>query len=401
MARRTKGRRDQGTGTVSQWTRNGVHIGWKGYLPLPRGQDGKRRNTPPIYRRGTTMEIRQDLERELDRLAQQMRNGGYSTPDRISPIDPFRMYLQYWLSEVAPGIGDDARAPATLDGYERKLRLHVIPRLGSIKLYLLRPTDFVSLYSSLRGDLSATSINHIHKIVRKALNDAVRLQLIPVNPVEKLPVKGPGRPKVDFIPPDDIPSVVDGLTGDWLYSYLRLALVTGCRRGELCALRLNDLDWDACRVRVDESCTELPGQPLIYGPTKTGRTRYVLVPADTMEMLRAHVRAQSDLKLRLGPAWRGTDLLFTTPDGAPLRPTTASKRWQRVRQRLGIESARSVKLHGLRHTHATLLVESGVDIRLVAERLGHSEREARRTYIHTTPPMEQAVVDKLSARSVK
>jgi integrase len=395
MGRRSKGRRDQYKGTVAKWTVKKVHIGWKGYVELPRGEEGKRKRTRPIYRRGTSMEVRQALEKEVESLAGQLQNG---VDLEVSSRSTLQQYLVWWLQDVAPL----SVRPITLASYESKLRTHVYDKLGKVVLVALKPAQLTSLYSNmLRSGLSKRTVQYVHAILRKALTDAVEHRLLQHNVARGVKAPKPDPKEATYIPPEKIPALCDAIINDWLYPLFYLAMASGLRRGELCALRWNDIDWNRGKVRVDESCQELSraqggiqyGQP----KSKKGR-RSIIVPEETMDVLRAHRKMQAEQRLHMGPAWKGEDFVFTSPNGAPLRPSVVSNHWRLIRKRVGVEGAEDVVLHGLRHTHATLLLLAGIQPKVVMDRLGHSTTAlGQDIYSHVIKSMEDEVAEKLSA----
>ncbi len=128
---------------------------------------------------------------------------------------------------------------------------------------------------------------------------------------------------------------------------------------------------------------------------KGKRGRSVALDPVTVAALRAHRLRQMEERMHWGPAWQDTGLVFTHPDGAPLHPDTVTKRLRRLVRAAGLPW---VKLHGLRHTHATLMLEAGVNIKIVQERLGHSSIAITGdVYSHVTPGMQDEAAARVAA----
>src|SRR5262245_28058414 len=153
--------------------------------------------------------------------------------------------------------------------------------------------------------------------------------------------------------------------------YLRLAVIVGARRGELCGLRWNRVDLDHAELLLDRGIIYVPGEGLIEQDTKTHVGRRVAVDARTVELLRTHRVRAARLALEVGISLPADAYVFSrTVDGSiPMRPDGMSHRFAKVRDRLGFTG----RLHDLRHFMVTQLVAAGVDVRTVAGRAGHGD----------------------------
>jgi integrase len=157
-----------------------------------------------------------------------------------------------WLEHLEPDI-----SPATASAYRVYLRNWIVPRLGEQKIDRLRPADFDRFYASLRKHLSAASVLKVHSILRAALGQAVRWQMITENPATHASPPRPVRQRVQAPTPEDVARLLAAAQAEdpEFGLYLRLAAVTGARRGELCALRWDDFDLDGGQVVVARSLT--------------------------------------------------------------------------------------------------------------------------------------------------
>lgn len=168
---------------------------------------------------------------------------------------------------------------------------------------------------------------------------------------------------------------------------------TGLRRGELLALRWQNIDLEKGMLYVTQTLTVTQQQGLIFKTPKTGKSRRsVTLPPSAVEALREHRRRQTEERLRLGPVWQDHDLVFPGPDGRPWHPDTFTSSFRDLCARAGVQA----RLHDLRHTHATQLLKAGVHAKIVTERLGHSSIGITLdTYSHVLPGMQ----DEAAART--
>ena len=171
--------------------------------------------------------------------------------------------------------------------------------------------------------------------------------------------------------PDRARDLLDRLYGQPLYLIASLGLATGLRRSEILALRWRDVDLDAGRLRVEQALEQTTAYGVrVKGPkTKHGR-RTISLPAQAVADLRAHWRAQQEQRLALGVGKSPDDSpVLATFDGKLQSPGAISAAWGRAMEAIGMPE---ITLHSLRHTHASMLIASGMDILTISRRLGHA-----------------------------
>jgi len=183
----------------------------------------------------------------------------------------------------------------------------------------------------------------------------------------------------------------------------RLLAFTGMRRGEALALRWRDVDLDAGRLQVRRSVgvvkTKGAGEQLVEGPTKTGQSRVVDLDSGTVAALRAYRAVRGSLALDLV---RDTALVLGNLNGTHRHPERFSRRFvaqvTQAGKALGEEQLPAIRLHDLRHTHATLLLAAGEPVKVVSERLGHANATITLTvYQHVHPGMGRQAADRFAA----
>jgi integrase len=173
---------------------------------------------------------------------------------------------------------------------------------------------------------------------------------------------------VSPLTPAEVQAVLRTLKGRPIYALATVALGTGMRRGEMLALRRQDVDMNGALLRVERSVEQTTKHGLVFKAPKTkhGR-RTVTLPPTTVAELRTHWRLQQEYRLATGQGRANDGLVFGEPDGSPRSPNAVTKEWGKAMKAAGIEAT----LHSLRHTHASTLIASGLDVLTISRRLGH------------------------------
>jgi len=330
-------------------------------------------------------------------------------------------YLNEWVAGHAGSV-----KPGTAVGYRADVERYLIPRIGGLRLQGLRPAQLSKLYADLAASggsggapLAASTVAHVHRTLRKALADAVRVeQLLASNPAEraKLPRARRGEPGTIWNPAQ-LATFLGCVAGHRLSAFYRLAAFTGARRGELLFLRWSAVDLDAAEVTFSGSADVIDGER-VEGDTKGGRSRVVSLDAGTVAALREHRKRQLEERLAVGPMWTETGLVFATETGGPVYPDTVTAIMRKAiadyndpyipgcgrghRRKLlpkPAEPLPAARLHDLRHVHATTLLLAGVPVHVVAGRLGHADPSVTlQVYAHVLREQAAGVADVFAAQ---
>jgi integrase len=290
---------------------------------------------------------------KLAELLASVGAGSYVEPSKTMVAAFVRARVEQW--EAAGDI-----TARTAQRYRQLTENQIAPHLGEKALQALKPLDIEDWHTSLRREgLAARTIGHAHRVLGKALRDAERNSLIMRNVC-----KVQRAPKVtdsDMAIVRDVPGLIDKLRGSRLYVPAMVGLFTGMRLGEVLAVRWNHVNFDGKVIAVREALEPTKAHGIRFKPpkSKAGR-RDITLPEILVDVLREHRRAQLELHMQLGLGRLPDDaLLFTTLDGGPLSPSNVSSHWGEFAESIGMPE---VTFHGLRHTHASQLIASGVDI---------------------------------------
>jgi integrase len=345
---------------------------------------GKRRTATATVRGS-----RKDAEKELRRLLRSLDTGEHVDPSRMT----VREWLDTWLDTVRQEV-----TPKTHEGYVDIVRGFLAPALGNLQLTKLAPPHIQAFHNSIAtggrrdgkpGGLSAQTRRHCHRILSSALARAVEQQLLIRNPAAVFRRRLPKieRHEMATLTADQAAALLDAIRHRRVYWPVVIALATGARRGEICALRWRHVDLDRGSISVVESLEQTKAG-LRFKPPKSGKARVVTLPAYAVEELRRLRLEQAQELLRLGVRLAGQTLLCARADGSPMPPRSLTHEFEKV--------GSGVRFHDLRHTHATQLLLAGVHPRIVQERLGHSTVTLTLDlYSHVLPSMQEDAAAKL------
>lgn len=265
-------------------------------------------------------------------------------------------------------------APTTRQDWQSVVNRHLVPEVGHIALHRLTARDCDHLYRRMTlAGLGSSRVRNAHVILHRAVAQAVRWGWLVRNPMSD--ATRPEVPRVVVEPPevDEVRRLLSlaGETDPELGCWLDVAAATGARRGEICALRWSDIDLERRTVRIERSVSATKEHGVFIKTTKTDRFRLVSLTAQATRSLTAQRQRIEQEQPNTFGAIRRTDLVFPNSSDTtlPWRPELVTRRWERLRTRAGLPHA---KLHGLRRFVATELLTAGIDVRTVANRLGHA-----------------------------
>jgi integrase len=352
---------------------------WAIVIDLRDPETGKRRRKWHSFR-GT----KRQAQVECSRLISEMKGGLYIEPEKVT----VREFLERWLDHMKSQV-----APRTHERYSEIARKGLAPLIGDVILPKLQPARISAAYSKAlangrrdgKGGLSPRTVGHMHRVLRQALQQAVRWQILARNPADAVRPPKVERTKMRALDPDETAALLEAIRPTRMFVTVLLAVTCGMRRGEITSLRWRSVDLANAQLAVMTSAEQTKAG-VREKETKSGRARTVTLAALAVEELHRHKVRQSEELLRLGV--RQTDDLHVTAqiDGRPLKPNSLTHEF--VRFIAGTKLPR-VRFHDLRHTHATQLLASGVHPKIAQERLGHANLGTTLDlYSHVLPGMQ-------------
>jgi integrase len=291
----------------------------------------------------------------------------------------------------------------TYERYHQYLRLHLIPGLGHIQLQKLSPQDLQAFYKLKmeEGGLSGTTVGTMHNILHKALDTAVRWDLVARNVCERVTPPRKEHYEIQPLTKDQVQQFIRATCGNYYENLFLLALGTGMRQGEVIALKWQDVNLEVGTLQVrrvlshvDQRLRKDGAPAYIEAEPKTESSRRTIVlPKFVVDSLLAHRAEQQDIKLVAGDTWVDQNYVFCTAKGRHLHPNPIVVAFKKVLKRAGLPD---IRFHDLRHTAATMLLELGVHPKIVQERMGHSEISMTMDiYSHVMPTMQRQAIMQL------
>ncbi|MGD0153294.1 MAG: site-specific integrase [Thermacetogeniaceae bacterium] len=364
-----------------------------------------------------TADTERDLKKEAAKILADAARGIYFEPEKQS----FGEYLDYWLEAYGkPNLGI-----RTYESYKSIVDKHLKPALGQIPLAKLLPVHIQKYYTeTLAGgridtkktvgrSLSANTVLHHHRLIREALHHAVKWEMLVRNVADACKPPRKGKYEIKALTREGVNTVIEATRDTYLYMPTYLAASTGMRLGEVLGLRWEDVNLKEEYLSVTQTLKQTNSGPQ-FGPPKSrsSRRRIDLIPEVVTE-LKAHHKRQAQEKLDAGQFYQKHNLVCCLQDGSPVPIANFSGYWKNVvnraldKKRKEAEEAAAAKgngegrgeaekkdqekperihFHQLRHTAATLALETGEPIGNVSAMLGHSSIAITGDiYNHVTP----------------
>jgi integrase len=350
---------------------------------------------------------------ELRRLLHSGDTGDHVAPDKMT----VGQWIEHWISIGCPGNKRRREVgQRSIERYAELLRCHVVPVLGERPLQQLQSSEIDRLYVKLADKISARTAHHVHVVLGACLGAAMRTRKLSRNPMLEL-AKVPSPGEADHgmaLEADQLCALVQGFKGSALFAIIATAAFTGARRNEVLALQWSDLDVENKTLRIERAIEETDQHGLrLKGPKTERGKRTITIDPELVALLVAerekHLRIAAgvpdgiavDLSLVKLPAGA---LMFPNPPArgegfsfAKLRnPRNTTKEFVRKATALGFAGLR---LHDLRGTHETLLLDQGVPVHVVAARCGHDPAVLLRSYAKRTRKADTSAADVIGALS--
>ena len=332
-----------------------------------------------------TFPTKKEAEREEAKAITARERGTLLDPNRTTIAE----LLDTWLTAKRADVTEQTAA-----GYAILIRVHLKPAFGSIGVQKLTPARLQAQYGEWRdAGMSGRTMRECHLVLSQALDQAVRFTLVQSNICRAVTPPRREAAKPALWSSDQAVAFLAIAESDSLSPLWHLLLLEGMRRGEALGLRWRDINWERGTAHISQSVRAgvAKGEAVIQPRTKTSAgARTVKLTARTLTVLKAHRTAQAERRLAAS-FWHDHDLILCTGKGTPFNPGNIRKRFDALVERSGQPR---ITPHGLRHTHATMLLKQGVPAKIVSERLGHaSVGITLDTYSHVLPDMQDSAAD--------
>ena len=356
---------------------------WEGRIVV-----GHKANGDPIFRhvyaktqKALTEKLHQSIECSQD----------------VELTEDSRMTLGEWLDRWLAEYKDGTIRPGTLEGYRNYIENYIKPQLGGKQVSLITTQDVQRMYRRLKSGgrvredaegskrLSDSTVRHIHTMLHGAMKAAVQAHIIPKNPTENATVPKSNYKPMQVLNEQELDTFLQAVQNDDVWrDFFYTELMTGLRRGEICALMWRGFDAKAGTLKISRTLHSKGQGIYALGDTKTSQgNRTIILPESVAALLRA--RKKNSISQWIFPQPTSPEL--------PMNPGTAYRRLKTLLEEAGLPS---IRFHDLRHTFATLALQNGMDVKTLSAMLGHvSAATTLDIYTHATSDMQHAAARKI------
>jgi integrase len=274
----------------------------------------------------------------------------------------------------------------------------VVPALGHVRLQQLTAEHLDRFYADrLQAGLASKTVRNLHTMLRKALKDAVRKNLVVRNVADAADPpssRSPGQVEMKTWTGDQVRSFLHEMRDHRWGAAFFLAATTGMRRGEVLGVRWADVELGAQRLTVNQTILNVAYEVTVGSPKTARSRRTIALDPETSRVLAAHKLRQAAERRALGDAYVDRGLVFAQENGDPVHPDLFSQTFRRSVRRLGLPV---IRLHDLRHTHATMGLEAGIPVKIISTRLGHATTAfTQDIYMHSVPALEESAAEQIA-----
>lgn len=354
---------------------------WEGRVML--GYRNGKRVRPSFYAKS-----RGEVQQSIGKAIRDFQQGLPAAPERQS----VKNFLERWLEETArPRL-----RRRTFDGYQQHVRKHIEPCLGHVPLHQLTPQNVQKMIKTQSDvGLSPRTVRYTRAVLRTALNQALKWNLVARNAAALVDVPRSTRHEIRVLDPEESRGLLKAAEASRLGALFSVALAVGLRLGEALALGWADVDLDKKALRVRRALQRIDKKLQFVEPKSERSRRAVNIPQFAVSALKRHAIRQKKERLLAGGRWRESGLVFTSTIGTPLDERNVRREFRAI---LKAAKLPPMRIHDLRHTCASLLLAQGVHARVVMEVLGHSQISLTMdTYSHVSPALHGEAAQKMDS----
>lgn len=352
-----------------------------------RGRDG---NGKRLYANYTVRGKRSDAQKYLTAKMREKDLGVFIEVNKQT----LNEHLDNWLKLIKVRVAEQ-----TFNSYEGMLRVHIRGPIGQLRLSNIKTHDIQTIYAAmLERGLSPRTVRYAHAVIAMAMKKAVELNYIVRNPCGFVELPREIKEETKAMSPSQASEFLRHAQNDRQGLVFEFAMISGMRPEEYLALRWSDIDFANRTAKVQRALVWLKGGYKMSEPKTKKSRRNIPLPNDLMAKLREHKKQQLEHRFKLADSCENLDLVFSTETGKPIHYRNLTQRhYEKIIEKAGLEEGGFV-LYSLRHTCATLLLATGENPKVVADRLGHtSVKMTLDTYSHVLPDMQRSASDRLGA----
>lgn len=367
---------------------------------IPRGEDtwlvrifmGRDGNGKRRYLNKTVRCKKKDAQDYLSKTLTAISTGTF--------IEPSKLTLDAYLDKRLESAARPRLRERTFEDYKEYLKRYVRSVLGVMLLSDIRPLHIQELYGNmLERGLSARTVRYCHAILSSALKQAVRWQILAINPASLVDLPRQQRTEMQALSADEAGKFLKAAAEDEWGVIFSLALATGMRPEEYLGLQWKDVNFGLGTVTIKRALVwkRKGGGWSLQEPKTPQSRRTIPLPATILNELKEHRRKQAEERLKAGADYQNNDFVFAGEFGNPLLASNLFRRhFQPILERA--ELKKKIRLYDLRHSCATLLLAAETNPKVVAERLGHSTIVLTLdTYSYVLPNMQQDATAKIES----
>lgn len=304
-------------------------------------------------------------------------------------------WMDEWVSEYLPRVEETTKI-----GYKTKIKCYIKPTIGDILISSLRAEHIQRMVNGMIEEgLAPKNIRDTFNNINAAMKKAVKLRLIPYNPCEAVELPKLKKYRAKVYSPTMIQALLNKAKNTSMYLPVFLLVMVGLRRGELLALRWDDIDFNNNILKVRHNMVRGEDGYIIKSPKSEAGIRDIHLGQDVMLVLKqARLQYMNDA-FEYGTGFQNLGFVIRKEDGSPFHPDSMSQKWRRFLERHNLPK---IRLHDLRHSNATALIQAGVSPKVVQQRLGHADVQITlNTYTHVLPEMDIEAAEKLDSIMLK
>jgi integrase len=311
--------------------------------------------------RKTVLGTKKEAQKVLTQMETELANGINPNESKLTVAE----YIGRWITDRAPYLKQK-----TIDGYTVNIRKYINPAIGHLKIQELKPMHIQTMYTNLLSTkLKAKSVLYVHRTLHKALLDARKKQIVPQNVADLVDAPRAERYKSKVFSEQELASFLTRLKYTDCEVPFTIAALTGMRRGEIMALKWDDVDFANKTLTISRSLVPTSKGVLTNTPKSESGSRVIPLFDTLVTLLKRHQIKQKENKLKSFGNYEDNGYIYCRHDGESFAPDRLSKKFKRF---LEINKLKHIRFHDLRHSYATLMLKYNVPAKIVSQILGHS-----------------------------